>query len=90
MAKLIINCDEKWPVFDLEVPEEGQVPNCDIPEDIYKQYLHISIIYSKMQNILRIYHEVSKRNDSELQCGFSFPKGSEPEQHSFNTVSETT
>ena len=88
MPKLIISCDEKWPIFDLEVPEEGQVPNCDIPENIYREFLYISGIYIKMQKILRIYHEVSKRNASE--CGFSFPEGSEIEQHSFNTISKTT
>lgn len=86
MAKLIISCDEKWPVFDLEVPEEGQEPNCDIPDDIYKQYLYIANIYSKMQNILRIYHDVSQRNISEQQCGLSFPEGIEVEQHSFNKI----
>ena len=67
MAKLIISCDEKWPVFDLEVPEEGQEPNCDIPEEIYKQYLYIANIYSKMQNILKVYHEVARRNDPEYE-----------------------
>lgn len=88
MPKLIISCDEKWPIFDLEVPEDGQVSNCDIPEDIYRQYLHVSLMYMKIQNILKVYHEVSKRNTSE--CGFSFPKGSEIEQHSFNTISKAT
>lgn len=67
MPKLIISCDEKWPVFDLEVPEEGQEANCDIPEEIYRQYLLISINYSKIQKILKVYHEASRRNDPEYE-----------------------
>lgn len=86
MPNLIISCDEKWPVFELEVPGEGQEANCDIPEDIYRYYLYISDIHTRMQKILRIYHDVSQRNISEHQCGLSFPEGSEVEQHSFNKV----
>jgi hypothetical protein len=67
MPKLIVNCDEKWPVFNLEVPEEGQEPNCDIPEDIYQYYLYTDTIYRKMQKILRIYHEASFREDCEYE-----------------------
>lgn len=67
MAKLIVSCDEKWPVFNLEVPEEGQEPNCEIPDDLYNFYLITMINYSKIQNTLKVYHEASRRNDPEYE-----------------------
>ncbi len=77
MAKLIISCDEKWPVFNLEVPEEGQTHNCEIPQDVHKEYLFVCKTYSLMQNILKVYYESSKRKYPELPCRRDFSEGSE-------------
>lgn len=79
MPFLIVSCDEKWPVYDLEVPEEGQDYNIEIPTDVYEQYLFVSDVYSRMQKILRIYYEVSQRNSNEESCGGCLPEDNEPQ-----------
>lgn len=57
MPNLLISCDEKWPIYDLEVPEEGQIANCVLTEDFYKEYLFIMTNYAKIQRILKVYYE---------------------------------
>ncbi len=93
MPKLIITCDEKWPVYDLEVPEEGQEPNCELPEDFYREYLFIMTNYYKIQKILKRYHDESIQRINE-QYPYSFPEGTKLDRnYTFNTIgkgSETT
>lgn len=62
MPKLIVDCDEKWPVYGLEVPEEGEESNCEIPEELYKFYLITMINYCKIQKQLKEYYEENERN----------------------------
>lgn len=65
MPKLIVSCDEKWPIFNLEVPEEGQKGNCFLPEDLYRDYLLTVIKYQKMQKILKVYYDSAQRKSPE-------------------------
>ena len=58
MPNLLIICDEKWPIYELEIPEEGQTSNCEVDENFFIEYLYVSLQYSKMQEKLkRIYDE---------------------------------
>lgn len=67
MTKLIVSCDEKFPVFELEIPEEGQTSNCDIPEEIYRDFIKICVDYNKMQNILKKIYEDRTRDDEDIE-----------------------
>lgn len=76
MAKLIISCDEKFPVFDLEVPEEGQTANCEVTEEFHREYLYFAIQYSKMQDQLRKIYENVKRRSFEQSSRINVKQGS--------------
>lgn len=74
MPKILISCDEKFPVFDLEIPEEGQIANCEVDEDFYREYLYISLAYSKIQRKLKEIYEDTQRRIVKQSCGIRFPK----------------
>lgn len=88
MFKYVISCDEKWPVFDLLIPEEGQEGNCEIPEGFYREFLSVSLQYAKFQKELKEYYDEYQRECSEQTCGTRFPEGFIPQQHTFNTISK--
>jgi hypothetical protein len=74
MPKLIISCDEKFPVFDLEIPLEGQTSNCEVSEEFHKEFLNATIKYLEIQNQLRsIYEHIEQRISSE-SSGIMFQK----------------
>lgn len=52
-----ITVDEHWPIYDIEAPEEGVSPNCQMPEDLYKEFLKVQIEYNRMQKVLKAYYE---------------------------------
>jgi hypothetical protein len=74
MAKLIVSCDEKFPVFDLEVPEEGQIPNCEISEQFHKEFLYFTLKYLEIQKELSSIYEESRRNSFRESNEIRFPK----------------
>lgn len=91
MAKLIVNCDEKFPVFDLEIPEEGQIANCEIDEGFYREYLYISLAYSKIQRKLKEIYEDSQRSFVKQSCGIRFQQGSViDDEYEFNQTANAS
>ena len=75
MVKLIVSCDEKFPVFDLEVPEERQTPNCEVSEEFHKEFLYFTLKYLEIQKKLRsIYEDAERYSFQDKLCGVRFPK----------------
>ena len=87
MVKMIVTCDEKWPIYDLRCHWEGQEANCEIPEDLYRDYLLVMLKYEKMQKILKEFHDQYQREVSEKSCGRCIPEYCKVEHHTFNRIS---
>lgn len=85
MPHLIIDCDEKWPIYDLQVPEGGQEANCEVSEEFYREYLYIMIKYEKFQIKLKEYYDFDKQGIRECTPE-SFREGCIVEPHAFNQI----
>lgn len=81
MKKLIITCDEKWPVFDLKDPDQDQQPNCQCPIWFYREYLRVSKEYEKFQMELRSFYDEQERRNSTPIGAYYVPEGRVPMQN---------
>ena len=78
MRKMILSVDEKWPVYELELAEEGQETNCEVSDQFYRHYLQTQVAYKQIQNEMRYTYEKHQREVSERISRESVPKGCVP------------
>lgn len=86
MPKLLLTCDEVWPIFELVIPEKGQEPNCECPEEFYREYLHIATEYQKFQRELKHFYDEQERLYPDYIGGYRFPEGCIPVQYKPNKI----
>lgn len=55
--KLIVEIDEKFPVYSLRQPYEWSEESLDFPDGFYSEYLDIQYKYHKMQKELQDFYE---------------------------------
>lgn len=55
--KLIVDCDEVWPVYYLREPDDKTEGVLDIPKEVYDRFWNIQKRYDHMQEILKGYYE---------------------------------
>ena len=84
--KCKISVDEVWPVFaidKLDTSGKNKQYEIEITEEFYSQYIALTTKYSILQQQLRLIYDTTVPTE---HCGYSFPKGSKVEQHTFNTI----
>lgn len=77
LERLEINIDEKWPVFTLDKPRDGNGPFVvDLNEDFYNEYLYFSYKYLEYQARIQVIYEHQQSEFNNQNVGHRFPKDS--------------
>lgn len=68
--KLLFSVDEKWPVFELEIPHDEDDADCICSKRFYREYSRINHEFNELQKELAHFYEQQQRKSNE-PCNYS-------------------
>lgn len=70
MVKVIVEIDEKWPIYTLEEENVDGPYVIEFDDDLYKQYLQLEFLYQSFQKRLKVLYdsEYEKLRARSFEC----------------------